>query len=484
MKSTISQRVLRVSASIAAVAAITFAAHRLTPVNATTVGFAYLLLILVIASTWGIIEASISSIVATLIYNFYFLPPVGTFTIADPQNWIALFSFLSTALIASRLSVKAERRAIEAIRSQQDLERLYTFSRAILLIGSHESFPRQLITRLADIFGLAAATLYERRSNEFYRAGPSDFEGLDEQLRDTALLGTSFSNLQRNRMTVAVRLGSEPIASLALQGVPMTDSVIQGIANLVAIGLERARAQELAHEVEAARQSEQLRTALIDAMAHELKTPLTSIKAAATSLLASPEHPADSRNELLKIANEEADHLNELIDNAVEMARLDIANIKVQLEPSDIHKIVRDVVASMRNEIDNREFRISDDDSLPTIPIDQRLVKLALKQLIDNALKYSSPHTAVEIRTKRADDALTIDVTDSGTGIPPQEQNKIFERFYRGLSVRQRIPGSGLGLNIASRIARAHNGDLSVRSQPGETTFRLKLPVDHKEAKN
>jgi len=159
MRSVIIQRVLRLLASIAAVAAVTFAAHSLTPVNATTVGLAYLLLVLVIASAWGFIEASISSILATLIFNFYFLPPVGTFTIADPQNWIALFSFLSTALIASRLSAKAEQRALEAIKSQQDLERLYTFSRAILLIGSDESFPRQLVTRLADIFGLTAATL-------------------------------------------------------------------------------------------------------------------------------------------------------------------------------------------------------------------------------------------------------------------------------------------------------------------------------------
>ena len=336
------------------------------------------------------------------------------------------------------------------------------------------------MTRLANIFGLTAATLYERRSNEFYRAGPSDFDGLDDQLRDTALLGTSFSDLEGNRTTVAVRLGSEPIASLALQGVPMTDSVIQGIANLVAIGLERARAQDLAHQVEAARQSEQLRTTLIDAMAHEFKTPLTSVKAATTSLLANPEQPLESRNELIRIADEEADHLKELIDNAIELARLDITNIDVRLEPSDILGTVRDVVSSMRNEIDNRELQITEDDSLPLISIDQRLVKLALKQLLDNALKYSSPNTPVEIRAKQGDNALSLEVTDHGAGIPSQEQSKIFERFYRAPSVRQRIPGSGLGLSIASRIALAHKGDLSVRSQPGETAFRLTLPLDHK----
>ena len=275
---------LRLLLSLAGVAVVTYTAHNLVPVNATTVGFAYLVLVLLIASTWGFVESALASIAATLSFNFFFLPPVGTLTIADPQNWVALFSFLTTSLIASRLSTEAKRRALDAIERQQDVERLYTFSRAILLIDSGEPFAKQLVAQLAEGFRLNAAVLYERRTGEFFRAGPSDFEGLDDQLRDAALHGTSFSDAQRNRMMTAVRLGSEPIASLALQGPGMPDSVLQGIANLVAIGLERAKAQELAYQIEAAQQSEQLRTTLIDAMSHEFKTPLTSIMAATTSL--------------------------------------------------------------------------------------------------------------------------------------------------------------------------------------------------------
>ena len=128
---------------------------------------------------------------------------------------------------------------------QKDLERLYTFSRAILLIDSTDPFPKQLVQKLASVFELSAVVLYERRTEEFYRAGPSDFEGLDDQLRDAALQGTSFADTQRDRVITAVRLGSEPIAGLAMQGVQMPDAVLQGIANLVAIGLERARAQDL-----------------------------------------------------------------------------------------------------------------------------------------------------------------------------------------------------------------------------------------------
>src|SRR5262249_53266397 len=121
------RRVLRFLISIAGVAIITFIGVVVIPVNATTVGFGYLLYILVVASTWGFFEASISSIAATLVFNFFFFPPVGTFTIADPQNWVALFTFLATSLIASRLSTAARRRALDAVGRQQDLERLYTF---------------------------------------------------------------------------------------------------------------------------------------------------------------------------------------------------------------------------------------------------------------------------------------------------------------------------------------------------------------------
>ena len=478
------RRAVRLLVSLTGVTIVTLAARGLIPHNPSTIGFAYLLLVLVIASTWGFVEAALASVAATLTFNFFFLPPVGTFTIADPQNWVALFSFLATSLIASRLSDKAKRQALDAVERQQDLERLYTFSRAILLIESGEPFAKQLAQKLAEIFNMGAAVLYVRRDGEFYRAGPADFEGMDDQLRDAALHGTSFSDTKRNRVITAVRLGSEPIASLAIQGAVMPDSVVQGIANLVAIGLERARAQDLAHQIEAGRQSEQLRTTLIDAMAHEFKTPLTSIKGATTSLLDNPNQPPEIRTELIKIADEEANRLKELIDDSVEMARVDSANIDVHLELLNLGEIVREVVASMKTEIEDRSLELNCDAQLPAIGADRRLLKLALKQLFDNALKYSPPGTPVAIRVYKVDGAIAVEITDRGNGIPPQEQSRIFERFYRSPSVKHQIPGSGLGLSIANNIVQAHKGNLIVSSRPGETTFRITLPANHKGERN
>lgn len=472
------RRALRVVLALAGVVLITWTAHNVVTVNATTVGFSYLLLVLVVASTWGFVEASACSIAATLVFNFFFLPPVGTFTISDPQNWVAVFAFLSTALIASRLSDKAKRRTLDAMERQRDLERLYTFGRAILLIDAAEPVAKQLARRLAETFELSAVALYEPRSGEIYRAGPLDFEGMDSQLRESAVKGTVFADLERNRVITAVRLGAEPIAALALQGSRMPDSVLQSISNLVAIGLERARAQDLAHEVEVARRSERLRTTLLDAMAHEFKTPLTSIRAATTALLAMPDVKPANAVPMIKIADEESARLQELIENALDMAQLDNDRIDVDLEISNLNDVVREVVGSLKSEIGDRRLALESDAHLAPVAVDRRLLKLAIKQILVNALKYSPSSMPVMIQTFPNNGAVALEITDHGKGIPEQEQGRIFDRFYRSPMVQDQIPGSGLGLSIAQRILQAHKGALTVRSRPGETTFRLVLPIE------
>jgi two-component system, OmpR family, sensor histidine kinase KdpD len=475
--------VLRLLLSLAGVAIVTYTAYFIIPRNPTTVGFAYLLLVLLIASTWGLAEATLASIAATLAFDLVFLPPIGKFTIADPQNWVALFSFLATALITSRLSSRVKKQALDAVDRQRDIERLYTFSRAILLIDPVEPVAKQLARKVAEVFGLRAVVLYDRRSGEIHRAGPSDFDGMEDQLRDAASQGTSFFDPEHMRVITAVRLGSEPIASFAIQGAFMQDSVLQGISNLIAIGLERSRAQDLAHQVEAARRSEQLRTTLIDAMAHEFKTPLTSIRAATTSLLSSPDQPIESRTELLEIADEEARHLQALIDDAVDMARLESNHIQVRRELTDPKELMEDVVASLHTQIDNRPVEIRSEGPLPQLSLDRRLLKLALKQVLDNALKYSPPRSPIDVRVSNGTGAVNFEITDHGPGIPQPEQDRVFERFYRSPAVKTQVPGFGLGLAIASNIAQAHQGELTVASQPGQTTFRLTLPVDTKKTR-
>jgi two-component system, OmpR family, sensor histidine kinase KdpD len=237
----------------------------------------------------------------------------------------------------------------------------------------------------------------------------------------------------------------------------------------------------LAQQVEAARQSEQLRTTLIDAMAHEFKTPLTLIRATTTSLLANPDIAAERRNEQLTIADEEAEHLRELIDDAIEMARLDTAHIEIHPEVANLNETLREVLASMRADIEEHPIRVISEPSLPSTAFDKRLLKLAIRQLLDNALKYTEPETRVELSAQVKEGVQVVEVTDYGKGIPPGEQNRIFERFYRGPSVKKQIPGSGLGLSITEGIVRAHKGELRVFSRPGQTTFRITIPALRRE---
>ena len=477
----LARRALRIAFSFGGIALITWIAYDVFPVNSTTSGFAYLLFILIVASTWGFLEAATSSVLATLALNFFFFEPKLTLTIADPQNWVALFAFLVTSLIASQLSTRARRRTLDAMERQKFLEQLYAFGRGILLIGGDEPFARQLARRLAETFELSAVALYESRTGQIYRAGPLEFDGMDSQLREAALQGTSFSDPQRNRAIFAVRLGSSPIASLALQGLQMPDSVLQSIGNLVAIGLERANAQELGHEIEVTRRSEELRTSLLDAMAHEFKTPLTSIRAATTALLGNENLNREAATRMLKIADEEAAHLEELIDNALDSAQVESQHIQIDLQRANLNDTVSEVVRSMRNEIGDRRVIYEPERQLPLVPMDRRLIRLAVKQLLDNALKYSPANAPVTLQTLQLDGTVVLEVKDHGKGIPEQEQRRIFERFYRSPSVQDQIPGSGLGLSIAHRILEAHKGDLTVRSRPGETMFRLMLPVEGRE---
>jgi two-component system sensor histidine kinase SenX3 len=164
------------------------------------------------------------------------------------------------------------------------------------------------------------------------------------------------------------------------------------------------------------------------------------------------------------------------------MGRLVSSNIEIQIEPSNVSQIVRELIASMQPGIDGRVVTFICDDAPPAVPIDRRLIRLAIKQLVDNALKYSPQDRPVVVHLHNNPGALTVAVTDHGEGIPAKEQERIFDRLYRSPSVERQIPGSGLGLSIAQNIARAHKGNLTVSSRPGETTFHLSLPLNRKEA--
>src|SRR6266567_4309191 len=431
----------RVVIALALIAATTFVCSRLIPVNATTAGFAYLVDIVVIATAWGLLEAIISSVVAVLCFNYFFFPPVGTFTISDPQNWVALFAFLVTSLIAGQLSARAKRRTREAVDRQREMERLYALSRAILLTDAAQPVAKQIARQIAHTFEFPAVALYDRSSGEIHRAGPEDLPDVDDKLREAAVEGTLFQDEARQLIVTAIRLGGEPIGSLAVRGALLSDTALQSLSNLVAVGLERVRGQEAANRAEAARQSEELKSTLLDAIAHEFKTPLTSIKEAAGALLAEPPVESPEQRELVTIVDEEADRLARLVTEVIQMARIEGGKLQLNRGLHSASSLVSTALQQMKPLTEEREIRLQLPDKLPLVFVDAELIRLAIRQLVDNALKYSYPSSPITVGAQAGEKGVIVSVRDQGPGIAETEQARIFEKFYRSTRNRHLITG-------------------------------------------
>lgn len=469
---------IRLAAILGIIAAITFLCLHLVPVNATTAGFTYLIAVLVIATTWGLREATVASVAAMLCFNYFFLPPVGTLTIADSRNWVALFAFLATSIIASQLSARAQHQAQEALERRQDTERLYALSRAILLTEANRKAPRQFAIEIARIFEFPSVALYVRDTDEIYRAGPADMPGIDERLRQAAVLGTLFRDEPSCTTVTSIHLGGKPIASLGISGCLLSDSALQAISNLVAIGLEKVRGQEAASQAEAARRSEELKSTLLDAIAHEFKTPLTSIKAAASALLLDSAHSAEQERELVTVVNEESDRLARLVTEAIQMARIEAGEIELNKKLCQVQNLLPTVREHLCPLTEGITLDVQVDSHLPLIEADIELLELAIRQVIDNALKYSPPRSSICIRAAADGNSVVITVRDQGAGIPETDQPRIFEKFYRGSNVRSEITGTGMGLAIARQILHAHGGSIWVSSSSEKgSEISISLPA-------
>ena len=467
---------LRLLGSLVLTGLTTLACFKLLRVNAITAGFAYLLCVLAIAAAWGLMEAIAASIAAMLFFNYYFLPPVRTFTISDPQNWVALFTFLFVSITASQLADRAKRRAEETQIQQMEMEKLYTLGRSILLIETPQAPAREIAHQVARIFGFSAFALYDRGAGAVYRSGPEEMPGVSEKLREAAVQGTLFVDKTQQLTVTAIQLGGQPIGSMALRGSSLSDTALQSLSNLVAVGLERARVQESANRAEAARQSQELKSTLLDAIAHEFKTPLTSIKAASTSLLTAGNRPPEEKQELITIIDEEADRLSRLVTEAIQMARIEGGQLKLNRMETSLHTLVEETLSQFRPLTDGRKIRIEIAGDLPPADVDVEFLELALRQIVDNALKYSPPSTEITVKAQVARGGLALSVLDRGPGLAEGERRRVFEKFYRGGS-RTHVSGSGMGLTIAQEIVKAHGGEIVVKENPeGGSDFSIYLP--------
>jgi two-component system, OmpR family, sensor histidine kinase KdpD len=445
-------------------------------VNPTTVALTFLVSVLIVSALWGLRYALFTAFAAAAAFNYYFLPPTGTFTIADTQNWVALFALLTTAVIASQLSDRARKHTDEAVGRRRELERLYSFSQQLLTADNVLQLLNAVPHHVVESFGVSAAAVYVPDKGNIYRSG-IEVPALDvDQLKSIIARGEPMVDDARNLSYTPLKMGVRTVGAIGVAG-NLSRQTLAAMGSLIAIAVERANAVETLARSEAAREGERLRSAILDSVTHEFRTPLTSIKASITSLLSTAGLSPDDRQELMTVINEETDRLNRLVGEAAEVAQLESHEFQLDLQTCRVLDLVQAAAGEVKQTLGKHPMEIRVPEKI-TVRLDADRIKEVLVQLLENAAKYSAPESSIRITAELKGANLEVSVADQGAGIDDMEQVLIFDKFYRGKNQRYRVQGTGMGLAIARAIVEAHGGKIGVTSQLGcGSVFYFLLPV-------
>ena len=424
------------------------------------------------------LEAIIASIAATLCLDYFFIPPFGSISIGDAEGWAILAVFLGVSLVATHLSSRLRRQRDALIARQLETEKLHALSRAILMSGVGEPLRRLLVNKSMELFGFSESVLFEAASGEFYR---SHIEGSIsvEEVRRAAVRA---SMERANGVTIMpVVLGNKILGAFAFRGAALGDGVLQSLGNTIAMGLAQAQAQESASRADAIRKGEELKSVMIDALAHELKTPLTAIEASADMLLQPEVVSNEQRADLLDVIQQEARGLRRLLAEAIHLARIDAKRMKLECEILRVEDVLSEAMRSVGERLSAHRVKVEQSGDSLSIFADRELTLQALKQLLDNASKYSPAGSIIQIEARELDGFVSISVRDQGQGLTDLEQRRVFDKFYRVRRDRSGVQGTGMGLAIAKEIAEAHGGSVTVESRFGEgSEFTITVPCSTK----
>ena len=446
--------------------------------SATTAGMVFLVLVLWSATQAGILLSLYIAVLCAASFDFFFLPPYHTFVLAGPQEWVAMFSFLATSLVAGRVAERARRQAQQAEQRREDVERLYTLSQEMMLHQDAAGLMRDLPPLIQRIFGLDGVVLYIRDQDKFVSSIAELPESLKARLRDLSGDEDPTPAEEEGFSALALMLGLGPVGALGWRPALLTREVSTAVAAQVAIALARAIAIEATARMESARENERLRAALIDSLTHELRTPLTSIRAAATTLLQGEGLDEAGRQDLAAIVDEESARLDALIGEAVEMAEIDANIVQVHAAPQHAHAFLEHVVEESRTALAHHQVMIAVDEPDSPVWFDPHLLGRVFRHLLENSARYSPPGSRIILRSRQMAERLEFSVEDNGPGIDSTDLPLIFEKFYRGKQGANSRKGSGMGLAIARAIVVAHGGSIEVSSALGQgTAFRFWVPL-------
>lgn len=403
--------------------------HEFLLVKTTTIILTYLLAVLIASAIWGLGVSVFTSLLATLCVDYYFLPPVGTFNITDTQDWVTLVSFLVTAVIGSDLSARARRQALEANLQRKEVSRLYEFSQRLLSAQNPEDLWNKIPSQIVELFQATSAALYLSGKLIIHCPGKNAPELDAARLKAVQDNGEFEADIGQGFSYCPVRLGVHIIGSFGLSGSDVSRESLEAIASLIAAAVDRMQAVEQLGKTEAARESERLKSVLLDAIAHDFKTPLTSIKAAATSLLEDLDFNKRQRGELLIVIDEECDRINQVIGQAIEMAQLDAGEAKLQPAPHFVSELITAALEDCESVKNSRPIRTEVQRQDARVYCDLFWARKVLGHLIRNADLYSSPKEPITITTEEKDGFVVFHVADLGRELRKKKSNIFLPSF-------------------------------------------------------
>jgi two-component system sensor histidine kinase KdpD len=463
-------------------------------VDPTNLVMLYLLVVVVAATRWGRGPSILTAILSVLAFDFFMVPPHLTLAVADAQYILTFLGLLAVGLVISTLAVREREQAESARRRETHTAALYDLSRDLATAVSQDPVMQAAIRHISELFNCEAAVfLPEGDALAFYARSPA-FPLVQEshavatwvfQRGRVAGLGTNtlsaadarYLPLKTAQGVIGV-VGIKPnLASNEFLN-PDQQRLLEALLSQVALATEAVQLADKAHQAQLLRETEKLQTALLNSISHNLRTPLASITGALSSLRDDDQMlNADARRELLNTAWEEAERLNHLVGNLLNMTRLEAGAMKLALETSDVQDLVGVTLNQMANRLRNRQLVMDVPNTLPPVAVDLVLAAQALVNLVDNAVKYSPADMPIDIRAYVDQGQVVIEVSDRGAGIPPTELEHIFDKFYRVQQMSD-TSGTGLGLSISKGIVELHGGRIWAANRPGGgTTFAISLPI-------
>jgi two-component system sensor histidine kinase KdpD len=442
----------------------------------------YLLIVVPTALLCGFWQAVIVSLSAVMIQALFAAgsPP---FTLASsPANTITALVFILVALTISRLSSRVTDHAREAESWGGQMHDLYEFTRRTLQMNLHLEPGPQLVDLVHDIFALEAVAVFDADLHEVYQAG---FWGDDPQelAQSVYYFETNDDDPETGIGRRVVRLGTVPVGSMVVRGEtsPLTNNAI---ASLIAITFDRYRAFANESRIETERRTEQLRSTVLDSLAHAYKTPLTAIRAASTGLVEMGKL-SPGQTELVSLISEQTGLLGELTTRLLTTARLDAGEIAIHVEQVALGTLLEEVLTGLKDRLASMKVTVLVEDEELALCCDRQLMVMLLTQYIDNACKYSIFGSTVTIRAQVAANEAIFSVHSYGPVIPMADRERIFDRYYRSSTYANRAPGTGIGLSVAKRVAMIHGGYVWVTSDEQEgTTFFAAIPVQTEKGRS